>query len=135
MLRLKQAGFSQAEISRELAITKSTVAYHFRNLGSEPDERFSKRYDWEAIQNDYDLGLTVRQCAEKYGFSMCTWHKAMLRGDVVSRPRAMPIEVLLVDDRPQTNRSHLKQRLLFLSRVLRRTAVRTVESPTGAASR
>ncbi|HEX2129661.1 MAG TPA: HNH endonuclease [Solirubrobacterales bacterium] len=110
--RLKEAGFSQAEISRELEITKSTVAYHFRNLGSDPDRRFSKRYDWEAIQEDYDSGLTVRQCAAKYGFSMCTWHKAILRGDVTARPRAMPIEVLLVDDRPQTNRSHLKQRLL-----------------------
>jgi 5-methylcytosine-specific restriction endonuclease McrA len=110
--RLKEAGLTQAEIARELAVTKSTVAYHFRNLGAAPDERFSKRYDWEAIQKAYDSGLTVRECAERFGFSLCTWHKAILRGDVVPRPRAMPIEVLLVDDRPQTSRSHLKQRLL-----------------------
>jgi hypothetical protein len=110
--RLKAAGLTQAEIARKLAITKSTVAYHFRNVGSEPDERFSKRYDWEAIQAAYDSGLSVRQCADRFGFNLCTWHKAVLRGDVVARPRAMPIEVLLVDDRPQTNRSHLKQRLI-----------------------
>jgi hypothetical protein len=110
--RLKEAGFTQAEIARELALAKSTVAYHFRNLGAKADARFSKRYDWEAVQAAYDSGLTVRECAERFGFSLCTWHKAILRGDVVARPRAMPIEVLLVDDRPQTNRTHLKQRLL-----------------------
>jgi 5-methylcytosine-specific restriction endonuclease McrA len=110
--RLKEAGLTQAEIAHELAIAKSTVAYHFRNLGVEPDERFSKRYDWQEIQAAYESGLSVRQCAERFGFSLCTWHKAVIRGDVLARPRAMPIEILLVEDRPQTNRSHLKRRLL-----------------------
>jgi DNA-binding NarL/FixJ family response regulator len=41
--RLMEAGLVQAEIARELGLTKSTVAYHFRNLGSEPDPRFSRR--------------------------------------------------------------------------------------------
>ncbi len=112
MLRLKLAGLTQAQIAIELGLTKSTVAYHFRNLGSEPDERFSKRYDWGEIQKIYDSGLSVRQCAERFGFSHCSWHKAILRGDLTARPRAMPIEILLVEDRPQTSRTHLKQRLL-----------------------
>jgi transcriptional regulator with XRE-family HTH domain len=110
--RLKEAGFSQAEIARELGLTKSTVAYHFRNLGSEPDPRFSRRYDWEEIQRTYDAGLTVRQCMERFGFNQASWHQAVVRGDVKPRPTAMPIEVLLVEDRAVTNRSHLKLRLI-----------------------
>lgn len=110
--RLRGAGLSQAEIARELGLTKSTVAYHFRTLGVVPDERFSRRYDWEEIQRAYDSGLSVRQCAKRYGFTSATWHQAVQRGDVRARPRAMPIERLLVADRPATNRSHLKLRLL-----------------------
>ena len=110
--RLRDAGRSQAQIADELGLAKSTVAYHFRNLGSEPDRRFSRRYDWEEIQRVYDGGLTVRQCAARFGFNLASWHQAVVRGDVVARPVAMPIELLLVDGRIQTNRSHLKARLL-----------------------
>lgn len=110
--RLRDAGRNQAQIARELGITKSTVAYHFRNLGSEPDERFSRRYDWTEIQRAYDQGLTWRQCAERFGFNSASWSQAVARGDIRPRPRAIPIEILLVDSRPQTNRSHLKLRLL-----------------------
>jgi AcrR family transcriptional regulator len=106
------AGLTQAEIARELGLSKSTVAYHFRNLGSAPDRRFSKRYDWEEIQAAYDSGLSVRECAERFGFNLATWFQARGRGDVRARPRAMPIEELLVSDRPVTSRTHLKLRLL-----------------------
>lgn len=43
MKRLKDEGKNQVEIARELGVTKGTVAYHFRSLGSEPDERFARR--------------------------------------------------------------------------------------------
>jgi AcrR family transcriptional regulator len=110
--RLRESGLSQAAIARELGITKGTVAYHFRNLGSEPDARFARRYDWEEIQRAYDSGLSVRACAERYGFNLATWFQARGRGDVQARPRAMPIEELLVPDRPHTSRTHLKARLI-----------------------
>jgi hypothetical protein len=118
--RLKAAGFAQAEIARELGLSKSTVAYHFRNLGTKPDSRFSRRYDWARVQRLYDSGFSVRQCAEHFGFSLGTWHKAVLRGEVRPRPRAMPIELLLVENRPQTSRGHLKQRLLAEGRKVNR---------------
>ena len=110
--RLRDAGLTQAEIGRELGLAKSTVNYHFRNLGSEPDRRFSRRYDWVAVQRAYDEGLSYRQCAQRFGFNSATWYQAVARGDVRPRPRGMPIELLLVDGRTQTNRSHLKLRLL-----------------------
>jgi AcrR family transcriptional regulator len=110
--RLMDEGMEQAQIARELGLTKSTVAYHFRNLGITADERFARRYDWDEIQRAYDSGLSVRECAARFGFNLATWHQARLRGEVRARPTAMPIEVLLVDNRPVTNRSHLKLRLL-----------------------
>ena len=110
--RLRSAGRSQAEIARELELAESTVAYHFRNLGSQPDRRFSRRYDWVAIQRAHDDGFSYRECAERFGFNGATWYQAVARGDIRPRPRAMPVELLLVDGRVQTNRSHLKQRLL-----------------------
>jgi hypothetical protein len=105
-------GLSQAEIARRLDLAKSTVAYHFRNLGVDADERFARRYDWPEIQRAYDSGLSVRQCAERFGFNLATWFQARGRGEIQARPQAMPIERLLVADRPATSRSHLKMRLL-----------------------
>jgi transcriptional regulator with XRE-family HTH domain len=110
--RLRADGLSQAEIARELGITKSTVSYHFRTLGSTPDPRFSRRYDWAAIQAAYDKGLSYKECAARFGFNSATWYQAVARGDITPRPRAIPLETLLVANRPQTNRSHLKLRLL-----------------------
>jgi hypothetical protein len=112
VLRLREAGLPQAEIAAELGLAKSTVAYHFRNLGTPADPRFSRRYDWEEIQRAYDAGLTYGQCAESFGFNSATWYQAVARGDVRPRPRSMPIERLLVNDRPQTSRTHLKLRLI-----------------------
>jgi hypothetical protein len=112
VLRLLEAGHTQAEIARELDLTKSTVAYHFRNLGVVADARFARRYDWEEIQKAYDSGLSVRECAARFGFNLATWFQARQRGEVTTRPQAIPIEELLVADRPATSRTHLKMRLL-----------------------
>jgi transposase-like protein len=106
--RLVEAGRSRPEIARELGVSKATLAYHFRKLGVAPDERFARRYDWEAIQRAYDSGLSMRQCAARFGFSNAAWHKAVQRGELSPRPTAMPIEDLLVADRRQTGRNHLE---------------------------
>jgi transposase len=105
-------GFSYSEIAERLDVVKSVIAYHARRIGIEADDRFARRYDWAEIQRVYDSGLSVRECAQQFGFTLASWHKAMKRGDVIARPRAMLIESLLVRDRPQTGRGHLKHRLL-----------------------
>lgn len=109
---LKADGLSYAEIAKELDIAKSSVAYHVRNLGEEPDGRFSRRYDWGEIQASYDSGLSLRGCMKLYGFTSATWHKAKLRGDVVPRPRAMEIERLLGKGSTKPGRANLKRRLI-----------------------
>lgn len=105
-------GMSYSQIARELGMSKATVAYHARRLGIPARDDCARRYDWDEVQRAYDSGLSVRECCDKFGFAKATWSKAAQRGDVKARPKAMPIEALLVAGRKQTNRSHLKRRLL-----------------------
>jgi DNA-binding CsgD family transcriptional regulator len=105
-------GMTQAEICRELDVSKSTVAYHARNLGVRADPRFARRYDWAEIQRAIDEeDLSMRACIARFGFSVESWRRAVDRGDIVPRPHVIPIEELLVVGR-RTNRAHLKMRLL-----------------------
>jgi hypothetical protein len=105
-------GLSYRAIAKELGLTKPTVAYHARRLGIPADERASRRYDWSAIQEAYDSGLSVRECSARFGFCLASWNAAVRRGAVVARPQEMPLTDLLVVGRPQTNRAHVKKRLI-----------------------
>ncbi len=108
---LLDEGHSQREIARRLGIGKTAVVFHARRLHLPADPRFARRYDWTEIRAAYDGGLSFRQCRERFGFSSVAWSAAVQRGDIVPRPRRIPIEELLVDDR-RTARNHLKWRLL-----------------------
>jgi hypothetical protein len=103
-------GKTRLEVARLLGLTKSTVSYHARRLELPIDEKCARRYDWTEIQRYYDMGHSVSECQARFGFARETWNQARRRGDVKSRPQAMPVETLLVVGRP-TNRSHLKSRL------------------------
>jgi DNA-binding CsgD family transcriptional regulator len=106
-------GLTQIQIARQLGLTKSTVAYHERKLGRRADVRFATRYDWAEVQRAIDTeGLSMKQCLARFGFCSETWRQAVERGAVVPRPAEMPLEMLLVRGRRQTNRTHLKNRLL-----------------------
>ena len=105
-------GLSQREIARRLDVTGATVAFHARRLDVPIDTRFGRRYDWRAIRANYEGGMSRLECMERFGFSADAWYKAVQRGDITPRPVAMPIEDLLVAGRPQTSRTHLKNRLL-----------------------
>lgn len=109
--RLRERGLGQREIARELGLAKSTVTYHFRTLGEAPDERFSRRYDWNVIRAAYEEGMTALECIEHFGCSRAAWSQAVTRGDIVARERAAPLSELLVADR-RCGRWNLKRRLL-----------------------
>jgi 5-methylcytosine-specific restriction endonuclease McrA len=108
--QLLQEGRGTKEIARLLGITPQTVCYHKRRLAYPLDERFTKRYDWAAIQEYYDGGHSMRDCQRKFGFSSWAWSYAVKRGALVARPQAIPIAELLV--RKPRNRYHLKTRLI-----------------------
>ncbi|MGH2968468.1 MAG: HNH endonuclease [Solirubrobacteraceae bacterium] len=105
-------GLTGGEIARRLGISKPTVAYHRRRLGR-AGATAAPRYDWTEVQRYYDAGYSVRECQQAFGFSRQTWHAAVARGAVFSRPAAMPIEQLLGEGVPRC-RGHIKRRLVRL---------------------
>src|SRR3712207_5278378 len=108
---LAEAGFTPSETAYALGVSKATVSYHRSRLGMAPDERFARRYDWDAVQRYHDSGHTARECMAHFGFSSETWHAARRRGVLRSRPAAAPITDYLVKGR-RVVRTHLKARLL-----------------------
>jgi DNA-binding CsgD family transcriptional regulator len=99
---LLDVGLSQAAVGRELGISAPTVSYHARRLGIPAVAGAARRFDWAAIQESYDSGLSARGCRELYGFS-ARGHNPSAAGDA---DRAAP-------GAPR-NRNHVKQRLLEL---------------------
>ncbi len=107
----RDQGFSNAEIARTLGISKSTVSYHVRRLGTAVDERCARRYDWTEVQRYHDDGHSVRECQARFGFSRSSWADAIARGVLVGRGNAMPLEDLFVAGTYRSRRN-LKTRLL-----------------------
>ena|ERR1700681_191671 len=68
-----------------------------------------RKYDWSEIQRYYDEGHSYRQCREKFGFNSMSFWKARRRGEIRTRPLAIPIEQLLKHGK---SRQNIKQRLL-----------------------
>jgi 5-methylcytosine-specific restriction endonuclease McrA len=108
--QLLDEGKGVKEIARLLGISQGTVGYHKRRLRYPLDERFTRRYDWAAIQAYYDEGHSKRECEREFGFSAWAWSYAVKRGAITSRPHAMPLEELLI--KAPRNRMNIKLRLL-----------------------
>ncbi len=106
-----EAGMGVAQIAAKLGVTKSTVCYHARALGIQPERKYARRYDWPRIQAYYDEGHSITECCHQFGFSKESFHEARRRGNLQTRPAAAPIENYLVTGR-KTNRFHLKTRLI-----------------------
>ena len=104
-------GLSLSEIARRLDVTIQTVWYYARAVGYQPDPKFKRRYDWQAVQAYYDEGHTVRECRQHFGFANQTWNDAVRRGDVRARARAIPLEALLTRG-TERNRVNLKNRMI-----------------------
>ncbi|MEA2272432.1 MAG: hypothetical protein QOI98_1140 [Solirubrobacteraceae bacterium] len=109
--RLLAEGLNQTQVAFELGLSKPTVNYHARRLGIAPDERWARRYDWAAIQEAHDSGLSRTECMREFGFAPGSWDRAIATGQLVARPVGIPIEELLVAGRPR-NRDHIRRRIL-----------------------
>jgi 5-methylcytosine-specific restriction endonuclease McrA len=98
----KYFGFSHAAwvkaVKRGTLMTKDTPFVDRR-----------RKYDWAEVQQYYDEGHSVRGCIAHFGFTLQTWQKARLRGEITSRKHGMPIAQLLQGRR---RRGHVKVRLL-----------------------
>lgn len=109
--KLLSEGLTHSEVAYRLGLSKPTVSYHARKLGVPLDERAARRYDWRAIQEAHDAGLSARECQGRFGFSSSAWYDAVERGLIIARSSVTPLEELLVAGRPR-NRGHLRRRLL-----------------------
>ena len=108
--QLLAQGKGVKEIARLLGISQGTVGYHKRRLRYPLDERFTRRYDWPAIQAYYDEGHSKRECEQQFGFSAWAWSYAVKRGAIVPRPHAMPLNQLLINGR--RGRENIRRRLI-----------------------
>lgn len=107
---LRQQGLSQVEISKQLNVHRSTVDWTIKHPHVPARE---DGYNWKDVQEYYDDGHTVKETIKYFGMSSASWDKAIKRGAVVSRKRAvLSLQELLVEDRPTTNRAQLKKLLL-----------------------
>jgi 5-methylcytosine-specific restriction endonuclease McrA len=107
---LLEEGKSCAEIAVLLEMAKSTVSYHKRRIGLPLREECNRRYDWSEIQAYYDGGRSVRECRARFGFARKSWQDAVKRGAIKPRPKAMPLDQLLI--KGPRNRMHVKLRLI-----------------------
>ena len=108
---LLAAGMRPSDVARELGVSKATISYHARMLGLPRVQEFARRYDWTVIQRFYDEGNDMGACIARFGFCRASWSQAVERGDIVPRPRALPIERFLVSG-SKGSRQHLKRRLI-----------------------
>lgn len=109
--RLLESGLNQTEVAFELRLSKGTVCYHAAKLGVRGDRRYGRRYPWREIQRAHDSGMSMRECQKVYGFSTSSWHEARRRGALKTKAPGIPIEELLVADRPRS-RGHIRSRIL-----------------------
>ena len=68
-----------------------------------------RQYDWDAVQRFYDEGHSYLECRARFGFGPASWTKAVLRGDLVARPRLAPLNRILLTSRSRTT---VKRRLI-----------------------
>lgn len=108
---LLERGMTHSDIAFELGVSRPTVSYHVRRLGIPADTRASRRFDWAAIQDAHDSGLSARECCAKFGCSRSAWHEAIRTGRLRARSTLIPLEEMLVRGRP-CGREHLKRRML-----------------------
>jgi len=101
---------SYGNIANRLNVCKSTVAWTIKHSHVNPR---NDTYDWTEVQDYYDQGNGATDTINFFGMSNATWCKAIKRGSLVVRAKVViPLSELLVEDRPQTSRNHLKMRLL-----------------------
>ena len=108
---LSADGLTQAEIANALGVSRPTICFHMRQLGIRAREQFARWYDWQKIRELYEAGQSMRQCMLLFGFSRNAWADAIRRGAIDPRPRAEPIDAVLMVGK-RRNRYHVKARLL-----------------------
>ncbi len=111
IVALLRRGVSGKVITEKLGCSKAAVSYHKKKLGLSSLRVPTLMRDWTKIQQFYDGEHTVKQCMERYNFSMQEWINAKRRGDICARSQLVPFAAVLV--RGSTyHRGSLKKQLV-----------------------
>ena len=74
-------GCKYSEICNTLGVAKSSVAYHARKLGLVRGSPIvQQRYDWTAVQANYDLGFCLAEVAENLSIKRSALSDGVRRG-------------------------------------------------------
>lgn len=76
-------GYNYGEISREVGVASSTIAYHAQRLGLRQRTFERKTHDWPEIQKFYDEGHTVSEVVERFGLCWSLITDAKRRKDFI----------------------------------------------------
>jgi 5-methylcytosine-specific restriction endonuclease McrA len=74
-------GKKYPEITRELGVASSTIAYHARKLGMMQFSFERRTYDWKTVQEFYDEGNTLRDTSQRFGMHVSSVTAAASRGE------------------------------------------------------
>lgn len=69
------------------------------------------KYDWKKVRAYYELSHSAMETIRYFGMARQTWYKAILAKRITTKDNRIPLEELLVQDRP-VNRRNLKKRLI-----------------------
>ncbi len=88
ILDLRAKGKTYEEIRELTGASKGNISYHCVKAGLGLGKgNHQKHYDWNLIQEFYDLGNSRKACTMEFGFQSLAWDKAIARGDIIPRPR------------------------------------------------
>jgi transcriptional regulator with XRE-family HTH domain/5-methylcytosine-specific restriction endonuclease McrA len=87
---LLEAGLSRSEVAEAVGVSLSTVSRYARSFGFSKSKPRNATCDWTAVRAYYDAGHSVKECQERFGFSIRAWRAAVLRGDVEMRTPKVP---------------------------------------------
>src|SRR5436305_1542892 len=98
--KLMARGLSQAQIARELGISKANGLFPHANARHPAPGELARRYDWNEISAYYQAGHSMTECRRHFGFSRNAWWDAIRRGVITPRPRLGPIALVRIGAKP-----------------------------------
>lgn len=83
---LLRLGKTYKEITKELGVAGSTIAYHAKKEGLQKFTFDRRLHDWSLIQYYYDLGYSLKELTKKFAIDYSTIDAATKRGEFVKSP-------------------------------------------------
>lgn len=101
-------GKSYDYIAKHCNCTKATISYHAGKIGLGTPR---KTIDWDQVQDLYDTGVSITECAETLGIARSSCSRAVKAGKIQLRNRKLLSSDILIEN-SSTTRKIVKSHLL-----------------------